>query len=130
MRLTVSCKRFFAASLLFSIWAINNAPAAAFYLLPSRFWELMLGALLALAQLPQPSSRIARESIGIVGLGMIALAVFAYTRWQPFPGAYALLPCMGAALLIYAGETDVLTHRILSLKPVVFVGLLGTIAGH
>jgi peptidoglycan/LPS O-acetylase OafA/YrhL len=114
----------FALSLAFSIWAVTNAPAAAFYLLPSRFWELMLGALLALAQLPQPSSRIARESIGIAGFAMIALAIFTYTRWQPFPGAYALLPCVGATLLIYAGETKTLTHRLLSAKPVVFIGLI------
>ena len=114
----------FAASLVFSIWALTNAPSTAFYLLPARFWELMLGALLALAQIPQPSSRIVRESIGIAGLGMIAFAVFTYTRWQPFPGQYALLPCLGAALLIYAGETKTLTHRLLSLKPIVFVGLI------
>jgi peptidoglycan/LPS O-acetylase OafA/YrhL len=114
----------FVLSLVFSIWAVPNTPATAFYLLPSRFWELMLGALLALAQLPQPTSRIAREGIGIVGFGLIAAAVFTYTRWQPFPGAYALMPCVGAALLIYAGETSTLTHRALSAKPVVFVGLI------
>jgi hypothetical protein len=55
---------------------------------------------------------------------MIAAAIFCYTRDLPFPGAYALLPCMGAALLIYAGETPTLTGRILSLRPVVFIGLI------
>jgi peptidoglycan/LPS O-acetylase OafA/YrhL len=114
----------FALSLAFSIWAVAHAPSTAFYLLPSRFWELMLGALLALAHLPQPSSRLARESIGLAGLAMIATAVFGYTRAQPFPGPYALLPCIGAALSIYAGETQTLTHKLLSMKPVVFVGLI------
>jgi hypothetical protein len=84
----------------------------------------MLGALLALAGLPQPKSHAIREGIGLTGLAMIGYAVFFYTRWQAFPGAAALLPCCGAALLIYAGETPVLTHRLLSLKPVIFVGLI------
>jgi hypothetical protein len=106
------------------MWASAHAPSTGFYLLPSRFWELMLGALLALAHIPQPSSRIARESTGVAGLGMIALAVFWYTRDLPFPGAYALLPCVGTALLIYAGATQTLTSRVLSLKPVVFIGLI------
>jgi peptidoglycan/LPS O-acetylase OafA/YrhL len=123
-RLLIVTSTLFVLSLAFSIWAVAHAPSTAFYLLPSRFWELMLGGMLALAQLPQPSSRIARESIGIAGLGMIAIAVFFYNRWQPFPGAYALLPCVGAALLIYAGETPTLTHRLLSAKPFVFVGLI------
>jgi peptidoglycan/LPS O-acetylase OafA/YrhL len=114
----------FVLSLGFSIWASAHAPSTGFYLLPSRFWELMLGALLALAQIPQPVSRIAREGLGVGGLAMIAAAIFCYARDLPFPGAYALLPCMGTALLIYAGETPTLTGRILSLKPVVFVGLI------
>lgn len=114
----------FVLSLAFSVWAVTNAPSTAFYLLPSRFWELMLGALLALVQLPQPSSRVVRENIGIAGFIMIGSAIFTYNRWQPFPGEYALLPCVGAALLIYAGGTQTLAHRLLSAKPVVFVGLI------
>jgi peptidoglycan/LPS O-acetylase OafA/YrhL len=123
-KLLIATGALFALSLVFSMWAVAHAPSTAFYLLPSRFWELMLGAMLALAQLPQPSSRAVRETIGILGLGMIAAAVFFYTRWQSFPGAAALLPCIGAALLIHAGESRTLTHRLLSLKPVVFVGLI------
>ncbi|HUB85490.1 MAG TPA: acyltransferase family protein, partial [Rhizomicrobium sp.] len=114
----------FVLSLGFSIWASANAPSTGFYLLPSRFWELMLGAILALAPISQPSSRIVRESIGIGGLALIGVAVFWYTRDLPFPGAYALLPCIGTALLIYAGATQTLTSRVLSLKPVVFIGLI------
>ena len=43
----------------------------------------------------------------------------------PFPGAAALLPCVGAALVIYAGETGPsLPGEVLSWRPVVFVGLI------
>lgn len=114
----------FAASFAFSVWAVAYVPTTAFYLLPSRTWELMLGALLALAPLPVPASRVAREGIAAAGLAMIAIAVFAYAPWQPFPGVAALLPCVGAALVITAGQQPSFVRTVLAAKPVVFIGLI------
>ena len=115
---------FFAASFAFSVWAVSHAPSAAFYLLPSRLWELMLGAMLALAPLPVPSLRVLREILAIAGFACIVAAVALFKSSQAFPGTAALLPCVGAALIIYSGQQATFVRSLLSAKPVVFVGLI------
>ncbi len=109
-----------------SVWAVEAKPAAAFYLLPTRFWELMAGALLALGAVPAFATQKAANAAAATGLAMIALAVSFITSATPFPGAAALLPVIGAALVIHAGNTarPTTAARLLSLKPVVFVGLV------
>lgn len=113
-----------SVSLAFSIWAVARAPVTAFYLLPSRTWELMVGALLALAPVAVPSRQIVREGLAATGLALIALAATLYEPWQPFPGVAALLPCLGAALVIHTGRERTVVHRLLAARPVVFVGLI------
>src|SRR6185312_13747528 len=103
----------FALSFGFSVWAVAYAPTTAFYLLPSRMWELMLGALLALAPLRLPDPSLARAGIGGLGLAMIGIAVIWFHPWQAFPGVAALLPCVGAALVIYAGQQPSFVRSVL-----------------
>jgi peptidoglycan/LPS O-acetylase OafA/YrhL len=113
----------FAASLAFAIWGVVHAPSATFYLLPGRAWELMLGALVALGAVPTIGPRWAREWLAAAGIALIAFAVFFYTSDTPFPGAAALAPCFGAALLIYAGlPGQTIASGVLSLSPLVFIG--------
>src|SRR6185436_14636870 len=64
-------------SLGLSVWQVERAPVAAFYLLPSRFWELLLGALLALSLVPRPNSPVLRQALVLVGIVLIGFAVFA-----------------------------------------------------
>jgi peptidoglycan/LPS O-acetylase OafA/YrhL len=109
----------------FGQWAVGHAKEAAFYLLPSRAWELMLGAVLATDIVPKVGSPIVRESLGFAGLVLIAISVFALNSDMPFPGALALLPCGGAAMLIYAtADGRTLTGTLLSLRPLVFIGFI------
>jgi peptidoglycan/LPS O-acetylase OafA/YrhL len=78
-------------------------PPAAFYLLPARGIELAIGALMVWAvRLPPRDARLL-EPILVVGLVMIAAAIVLFTPETPFPGVASLLPCLGAALVIYAG---------------------------
>jgi peptidoglycan/LPS O-acetylase OafA/YrhL len=112
-------------SFVLSVWCVRAYPDAAFYLAPYRTWELMLGALLALGAVPAPKSPWARDMLGIVGLWAIAWAIFTFTAHTPFPGENALFPCVGAGLLILSGEREGGTiTRLLSLKPIVFIGLV------
>jgi peptidoglycan/LPS O-acetylase OafA/YrhL len=112
-------------SFVFSVWGVKHAPEAAFYLLPSRAWELMLGAVLALPFMPQIASRIVRDAIAATGLALIAVSVVSLTSAMPFPGALALLPCAGAGLVIYGTEgANGVVGRLLSIRPLVFVGLI------
>lgn len=112
-----------SVSLVLSVWAVSTNPSAAFFLAPSRAWELMLGALLALGVVPQPNNRTVQEIVSVAGLGLIGWAVFTFSTATPFPGLNALFPCVGATLVIYAGSTNRVA-RLLAAKPVVFLGLI------
>lgn len=121
-----------AGSLAISIWAVEHHPVAAFYLLPMRAWELLCGAFVALVPAAWiPKSRISRESISFLGIAGILIPCWFYTEATPFPGLAAVAPCFGTAMFILASTnvhqstTNLPTvARILSLRPVVFIGLV------
>lgn len=110
-------------SFAISAYGVAEGRSSAFYLLPSRAFELMIGMALALGILP-PIRRIGlRQAAGAGGLALIIIAVCFYSAEMAFPGAAALLPCLGAALLIQSGcAEDTGTYRLLAVKPMVFVG--------
>jgi len=110
-------------SLVVSHYAAFKSPAAAFYLLPSRAWELGLGAVLASPAMPRSRHGASREVTAAVGLLLILLAVFTYDAETPFPGLYAAVPSLGAALLIHSGA-GTRVGELLSAKPMVAVGLI------
>lgn len=110
-------------SFAINVWGVEAHPTATFYLLPTRAWELLLGSLLALNVIPAPAGRGLREIGAALGLGLIVLSVFTLTPADPFPGWNAASPCIGAALVIWAGiGGPSLGGRLLSLGPVVFIG--------
>jgi peptidoglycan/LPS O-acetylase OafA/YrhL len=112
-------------SLFESAREVAKAPTAAFYLLPSRMWELMLGAVLAVGRFPAPENPWTGNAIAGLGLALIGWGVCSYGPDTPFPGLAAIPPCIGAALLIYSGENRALfATRVLSVGPLVFVGLI------
>ena len=113
------------ASFFISLWLTRYRPLVAFYSLIPRAWELLLGALLAMRIAPQLKTRLSREIAGLTGLGLIACAVFLYTAETTFPGWRALLPCLGAWLVMYAGENGSSSvGTVLSFRPLVFVGVM------
>jgi len=112
-------------SFLLSIYGEFHDPSTTFYLLHTRAWELLLGSSLALQGFPKLRGALARQGAAIVGMLLIAAALLFYRTWTPFPGLAALPPCLGTALIIAAGESGTnVAGRLLSLKPVVFVGLI------
>jgi peptidoglycan/LPS O-acetylase OafA/YrhL len=114
------------ASVVLSAYWVEHNPNAAFYLLPSRAWELALGASLSvyphwLKRLPRPLA----HGASLAGLAMLIYSIACYNGATPFPGYAALLPCVGSALLIGSGEAGPsLGGRILSWKPFVWIGLI------
>jgi peptidoglycan/LPS O-acetylase OafA/YrhL len=111
------------ASLGASAYATIVAPTANFFLLPTRAWELLIGALLALAPPPAMRSKYAHDIFAAAGLAMIAFAVFTFSRETAFPGLNALYPCLGAAIIIYANRNrTTFVGKMLSLRPVVGIG--------
>lgn len=125
-RMRVICLGLAVASLAVSIaCAFGDAKLAGFYLIFSRAWELLLGTLLALGTVPRCRTQGSAEAIGFTGMAMIALAMVAFTPATPFPGYAALLPAVGAAMVIHSGrDHKTVVARVLSLRPFAFIGLI------
>jgi peptidoglycan/LPS O-acetylase OafA/YrhL len=113
-----------AGSLGLSIWSVTHHPGVAFYLAPSRAWELLLGSLLALGAIPKIEGKTLRNWLSLGGLGLIAFSALGYSNTTPFPGIAAIPPTVGTAILIQAGASgDSWIRRMLSTRPLVAVGL-------
>lgn len=113
------------ASLAWSMMVVRNDVVADFYSPLTRFWELALGAGLALLVAHRPAVGAASRSlISWLGLCLILGAVFVIEESDAFPGAWALLPTVGAACLIHAGEGAWLNRRVLSHRVLVWIGLI------
>jgi len=113
-------------SLGISVWWTHAYPSAAYYLLPSRAWELMLGAALALLR---PSRTVScspgvADAMILSGLGLVLTPVFLYHANTPFPGLAAIVPCVGTALVIWFGDQRCRTARLLDNRPMVWIGQL------
>jgi peptidoglycan/LPS O-acetylase OafA/YrhL len=112
-------------SLQLCLLGSGYCPSANFYLLPTRAWELMLGALLAAVPAARLANAWGNEATGLAGLGLIVFSVLCYTRQTVFPGLATISPCLGAALIIFSGGSGpTLVSRALAFKPVVFIGLI------
>lgn len=115
------------ASLGLALWQVGRAPQTAFYLPFARIWELLAGALLALA----PKGTIGtpgplwRAVIGLAGFAAIVIPVFVYDATTPFPGAAALPPVLGAVAILASGGWGAGPVRwLLERPPIRGIGLI------
>jgi peptidoglycan/LPS O-acetylase OafA/YrhL len=114
-----------AGSLVLSIWAVRSRPDAAFYLVPFRAWELLLGSLIGVRAFPRVDNILLRNALSAVGIVLVLVGFFLYSPDTPFPGVAALLPCLGTGLVIYGNEAGpTLVGQLLSLRPMVGIGLI------
>lgn len=121
-RLRIAVWAICAVSLAASIQMVAQDRSAAFYLLPSRIWELALGGALTMVSL-RISRRWINEALAASGMAAILWCAWRYNMQTPFPGAGALPVCIGAALIILTGANGgTIVSRMLSIGPAVFVG--------
>ncbi len=132
-----------AVSFLVNIGGMHKYASATFYSPASRVWELLLGALLAYLSvhrytlfagvrqegggdrlLLNPGSAYARSVRSVVGLLLIASAYAFLSAKRPYPGWGALLPVLGAIMLISAGPQAWVNRVVLSNRAMVWVGLI------
>lgn len=99
-------------SFIVSEWLVRTDPVFAYYMLPARAGELMLGAFVAF--LAPITSRL----LGWIGLCLIGASLYWIGEDSPFPGLHALPATLGAAFIIYGGLP------LLSFRPMVWVGLI------
>ena len=128
-------------SFVLSVKGVKVDPTATFYSPQTRFWELMVGSLLAwisaysmnlnfLNRNNLPKERwlelVKKASNLSSNLGLLLLV---YGFWKieksfSFPGQWALIPVLGAALIILGGPSAWVNRTILSNKLLVWVGLV------
>jgi peptidoglycan/LPS O-acetylase OafA/YrhL len=95
---------------------------ATFFWTPWRAFEFMIGAaVIWLEIILKPRGRLWPEMMAAGGLGMIVVPFLAYTEHTPFPFPGALLPCIGTALLIWAGGAC-LTSKLWTNRPMIWTG--------
>lgn len=118
-------------SLSLSHWAAYNLPTANFFLLPMRAWELAIGAIIAFYFVYREhfmksilSHKAVKDLLSWSGLALIAFAVFTYDESTPFPSLYALVPTIGAALIIIFSSKDTTSGQFLGSKVLVGIGLI------
>ena len=109
---------------------ITRSPMMAFYFPGSRFWELIMGSLLSFVDLHKKGAfikakwRLLPDVKSMLGFLFIALALRVLDQDSLFPGWWALLPTLGAILIISAGPQAFLNRVVLSNKLLVWFGLI------
>lgn len=133
-KLRISTGLFICFALLTSFgWclyeSINNS-VAAFYSPLSRFWELLVGAVIAY-YLPVVVARQVKNGgaahsnfLSVLGLSLIAIGIFTIDKSSIFPGWLAILPTLGTAMIILAGQASALNRALLSNRILVWIGLI------
>jgi len=113
-------------SLFLADTLVKTDHLSTFYLLPTRAWELLIGALLAIyvsKYNPSPK-KIINEVGGLAGFIFICYSIFIFSEETPFPSLYALVPTVGAALIILYANQETIIGKLLSLKFFVGVGVI------
>jgi peptidoglycan/LPS O-acetylase OafA/YrhL len=121
---TAALSSLLVVSLLMCIFVTRRNSNYAFFLLPTRAWELLAGAILANISITRgPDPRRIWKVFSFAGLLLIVISVFIIRENSGFPGYIAILPTLGAVLFIGPnGGSDGFTERILSCKPMVIIG--------
>jgi peptidoglycan/LPS O-acetylase OafA/YrhL len=140
----------FIGSLVYGLKTVGANPTAAFYSPVGRFWELTAGSILAffVVKAPRPAvlfehaiavalnfvffvpnsdvkpDVVYRHLLSTLGSAMVISSIFVITRRIDFPGVAALLPVVGAYLIINAGPAAWFNRFVLSNRILVFVGLI------
>ena len=114
-----------ALSFALAVIVTNRFPDHSFFLIPTRIWELGLGALLAMGAFKTIKSRAVAEAIALAGAAAIIASIVLIDGQTPFPGVAALPTCLGATVIIWTGMShQTLVARVLSLRLMVAIGLI------
>ena len=117
------------ASFAINVVTIGEHPVAAFYSPLSRFWELLLGSTLAYVTLYRQDIKRNLNAaypnlISALGIVLIGVGIAVLDKHSAFPGWWALLPAVGAVLIISSDSKVWLNQKVLSNKILVWFGLI------
>ena len=114
-------------SFSFNVYEAKIDKVAAFYSPLTRFWELLVGGLLAIIKdryKGSVNSELNSNFLSILGVGLILLAFFFVNDESAYPGVLALFPVIGSFCLILSGNNSIFNQTILSNKVLVWFGLI------
>lgn len=113
----------FLASYGFSMWSSADWPAAAYYLLPTRAFEILAGVLAG--QFHRQAPGWLRQTASWSALLVILMSAWRIPNGTPYPGSVAIWPTLAAAVLLWVGARGGSSmHRLLSLRPLTAIGLV------
>ena len=95
-----------SASFAWCLLLTFDQPVRAFYLLPSRAWELLLGGSVFLLGRQMRLPKRWPALVEGAGIALVAASIALVDASQPWPGALALLPTVGTALVLLAGRAS------------------------
>ena len=110
------------ASLVFSEYASRHWASMNYYLISSRAWELLAGSICAF--LGHDRMQRSHDGLAALGLVLIVIPVFLFDEQTRFPSLFALAPVGGAALVILFADDKTRVGKVLSCRPLVWVGLI------
>jgi len=111
----------FIASLAGSTLIAAHEPGANFYLLPTRMWELLAGAIIALVGW---YPRKGAGWLAMLGLVTILVSFVVIDTTMPIPSLYGLPLILGTQLLLISATGETLVQKILSWRPLAAIGLI------
>ena len=103
-------------------FASRAAPTANFFILPTRAWELLTGAIGAMLAVHAP--RNASNLLSLLGLGMVVAALTFYDEGLRLPSLYTVLPVIGTLFILLYGTAGTWVARLLSWRVFVGIGLI------
>lgn len=108
------------ASLVWSVHYTAVAPEAAYFVTTTRVWELGVGAIVAIIGTRRTTALPSLTAW--VGTGLILFSALTYSQQTPFPGAAALVPVLGTALLLATTRHDTFFRSVAELSAVQRIG--------
>jgi peptidoglycan/LPS O-acetylase OafA/YrhL len=117
------------ASFALSVWSSIFKPTFAFFLLPTRIWEFIIGAMAALVVLSSYYSKIKdnrfiTETVSLFGLALTIYSILFFKKTYFYPGLWAFVPVFGTALLLIFSTQQTVVGKALGAKPLVIIGLV------
>jgi peptidoglycan/LPS O-acetylase OafA/YrhL len=127
--LNVSILLILTISFWFNVTYLKNNEVNIFFSPIGRIWEFMFGVIVSVNNVKLyyffngEKNKILRNILALTALIAITITIFQFNEVRNYPGWYALIPVVSAALLITTGESPV-NKNILSIRPLVFLGLI------
>ena len=117
------------SSFILNVISISHDRASVFYHPGTRFWELLIGAMLAYVSLEYRElfARLPKkipDLSSILGLILVALGVILLKEDSEFPGWWALLPTLGAVLILASGDDGFVNRKLLKSRILIYIGLI------